>query len=314
MYLDNNWYGDRYILSQYCRTKDKPAFASIQHGHMTIKNYKNNLPYGKRTISATPWLVWNQKIANYSFSKGIRNIIPIGAVFLYLEKILVLKKIKKKGGTLIFPFLSHPEERIRNDYDEIVEYLKKNYKPPYVISISKYDFKRQKKKYKNVSFVSFGFRGDKNYLKKLYIELNKNLNVICVYPGSPLLYSLYLKKKVFLTKSYFLQNLNNKRKKELDETRKTVLNDLAKYGLDINNLNKDSNKDKIKNMMGNKFLKSPSELKNILGWDSVFKISMANFFSKIINLKENLKHGLHYSLLAREGKNYSKKEYFKNNT
>ena len=96
MYLDNNWYGDRYILSQYCRTKDKPAFASIQHGHMTIKNYKNNLPYGKRTISATPWLVWNQKIANYSFSKGIRNIIPIGAVFLYLEKILVLKKIKKK--------------------------------------------------------------------------------------------------------------------------------------------------------------------------------------------------------------------------
>ena len=58
------------------------------------------------------------------------------------------------------------------------------------------------------------------------------------------------------------------------------MNDLAKYGLDINNLNKDSNKDKIKNMMGNKFLKSPSELKNILGWDSVFKISMANFSPK----------------------------------
>ena len=104
------------------------------------------------------------------------------------------------------------------------------------------------------------------------------------------------------------------KKKELDETRKTVLNDLAKYGLDINNLNKDSNKIKIKYMMGNKFMKSPSELKNILGWDSVFKIFMANFFSKIINLKENLKHGLNYGLLAREGKNYSKKEYFKNKT
>ncbi len=314
MYLDNNWYGDRYILSKYCRTKDKSAFASIQHGHMTIKNYKTNSPYGKRTISATPWLVWNEKIANYSFSKGIRNIIPIGAVFLYLEKILVLKKIKKKKGTLIFPFLSHPEELVQNNYDEIVKYLRKNYKPPYVVSVSKYDFKRQKKKYKNVNFVSFGFRGDKNYLKKLYIELNKNLNVICVYPGSPLLYSLYLKKKVFLTKSYFLQNLNNKKKKELDKTRKTVLNDLAKYGLDINNLNKDSNKVKIKYMMGNKFLKSPSELKNILGWNSIFKIFMAKFLSKIINLKENLMHGLDQGLLAREGKNYSTKEYFKNKT
>ena len=53
--------------------------------------------------------------------------------------------------------------------------------------------KGKKKKYKNVSFVSFGFRGDKNYLKKLYIELNKNLNVICVYPGSPSLF-IVLKK------------------------------------------------------------------------------------------------------------------------
>ena len=46
MYLDNNWYGDRYILSKYCKVKDKPAFASIQHGHLTIKNYKSDISLG----------------------------------------------------------------------------------------------------------------------------------------------------------------------------------------------------------------------------------------------------------------------------
>ena len=32
MYSDNNWYGHRFILSEYCGVKDSPCFAIIQHG------------------------------------------------------------------------------------------------------------------------------------------------------------------------------------------------------------------------------------------------------------------------------------------
>ena len=40
MYIDNTWYGARYIFSKYCKVNDKTAFASIQHGHVIV-NEKN---------------------------------------------------------------------------------------------------------------------------------------------------------------------------------------------------------------------------------------------------------------------------------
>ena len=42
MYLDNNWYGNRFILSKYCNTKDTPALASIQHGMLLSKFYESD--------------------------------------------------------------------------------------------------------------------------------------------------------------------------------------------------------------------------------------------------------------------------------
>jgi hypothetical protein len=314
MYLDNNWYGDRFILSKYCKVKDKPAFASIQHGHLTIKNYKSNTPLGTRKLTLTPWLVWNNKISEYAKKKNIKNVIPIGSVLLYLEKnILNSTKIKPKG-TLFFPFLSHPEEKMINDYDKIVSFLKKNFPPPYTISVSLHDLKNINKIYKSVKFCSFGLRGNKNYLKKLYLEIQKHSDIICSYPGSPLMYSMYLKKKIFLSKSYFLKNLSNKKKKQLAYTIKIMLKDLSKYGIDIKNLNNKKNKINIKSMMGNKFIKSPKELRSILGWNSNLKIFMAKIFSKLIDFKEDIRKGFNYSNLVRTGKNYSSSEYKSNTT
>ena len=38
MFIDNNWYGNRHILSKYCNIIDRPALASIQHG-MLLSNF-----------------------------------------------------------------------------------------------------------------------------------------------------------------------------------------------------------------------------------------------------------------------------------
>ena len=102
MYPDNSWYSHRQILLRYCNIfKDFPVFASIQHGHIPIKSrhYRShNIIMGKRKFTFAPALVWNKKQVNFSMSKGVKNIHAIGSPFLYLLKIIKLKK--KNPGEL----------------------------------------------------------------------------------------------------------------------------------------------------------------------------------------------------------------------
>ena len=303
MYIDNGWYGGRNILSRYCNTKETEVLASIQHGHNLI-NEKN---LGKRTLSKTPWLVWNNKISEGCSKRGYSNVIPIGSVFLYLNK-LNSSNIKKPKGTLVFPLLSHPEEESQTNYEKLAIYLKKNFPAPYTISVSVEDLKRidkKIKKIKNLNFLTWGLRGDKKYLDKLINNIKKNQKVVCIYPGSPLIYSLYLKKKVYLLKNYFLYDKKNSKKvKETKKSCKKNLKDFESYGLDIKNLNNKKNIDIAKKMLGEEFIKKPSELIELLGWDKLYKKLLAKILSKIIDLKENFFHGYNYSKNRRIGKDF----------
>lgn len=300
MYIDNGWYGGRYILSKYCKTKEYTAFASVQHGH-NIVNEKN---LGKRTISMTPWLVWNNKISKKCHQNNILNVIPIGSIFIYLDKIYKVK-IKKPKGTLVFPLLSHPEEESKINFKKLIKYLKKNYPPPYTISVSVQDLKfldQNLKRLPNVSFISWGYRGDKKYLFRLKKKIEKSEKIVCAYPGSPLIYSLYLKKKVYLLKNFFLDVQNNSKK--LKETKKNSiknLKDLKSYGLDIKNLNNKKNFIISKNILGEKYVKEPLELIKLLGWDNKYKKVLAIMFSKLIDLKEDFKFGYNFSKKRRLG-------------
>lgn len=97
MYLDNNWYGNRYILSKYCNTKDSPALASIQHG-MLLSNFYESNPilekevFEKRSFSSFfTWLVWNDRLFEKTQRFNIKNVITIGSPIIYLDKILKKK-------------------------------------------------------------------------------------------------------------------------------------------------------------------------------------------------------------------------------
>lgn len=303
MYIDNGWYGGRYILSRYCNTKETEVLASIQHGHSPT-NFKN---LGKRSLSQTPWLVWNNKISESCSRRGYSNVIPIGSVFLYLNK-LNSSNLEKPKGTLVFPLLSHPEEESQTNYNKLIIYLKKNFPAPYTISVSIEDLNRidkKIKKIKNINFISWGFRGDKKYLNKLVKNIKKKQKVVCIYPGSPLIYSLYLKKKVYLLNNYFLYDKKNSKK--IIETKKTCkknLKDFESYGLNIKNLNNKKNIDIAKKMLGEEFIKKPSELKKLLGWDKLYKRLFAKILSKIVDIKQDFIHGYNYSKKRRMGKDF----------
>ena len=100
MFFDNNWYGNRYILSTYCNLKDRPALASIQHGLLPSNWYTNNTletkrRYGQRTFNQIPWLVWNDQIYDTSKKFNATNVYVIGSPIIYLDKIMQKKKIFK---------------------------------------------------------------------------------------------------------------------------------------------------------------------------------------------------------------------------
>ena len=99
MFIDNNWYGNRYILSRYSKVIDKATLASLQHG-MLLSNFtagddlKGKKSYGNRTFEYFPWLVWNDYIYRKAKNFNVNNVHVIGAPIVYLDKIL------KKYGTL----------------------------------------------------------------------------------------------------------------------------------------------------------------------------------------------------------------------
>ncbi len=82
------------------------------------------------------------------------------------------------------------------------------------------------------------------------------------------------------------------------------LNDFKDYGINLGNLNSKKNQKISKQILGEKYLKSPYELKKLLGWDSIYKIIIAKILSLIINIKEDFSNGLNYSKKRRIGRDF----------
>ena len=79
MFIDNNWYGNRFILSRYCKVKDKSALASIQHGLFLTNtfittfddefNLIKSLKSDKIDIRDNEWLIYDVTIFEGNMSK-----------------------------------------------------------------------------------------------------------------------------------------------------------------------------------------------------------------------------------------------------
>ena len=293
MFIDNNWYGNRFIFSRYCKIKDKIALASIQHG---LYLPKENLNFYKRTFQIFPWLVWDKKLKINAEKFNQKKVESVGAPFLYLHNILKKKKIKSKG-TLIIPAKSSFENNEEIDFKKLIQFVKKRYPKPYTILVGYFDLDRVKSirhNYKNCTFTTCGKRGNKFFTDNLYRHISEHKIVTIFYVGTPILYSLFLKKKTFFFFSRFLKNTNNKSKtltlkKHLEKTlreNKDLVNIMKKnYSLNFSNLNTKKNQENAAKALGNDCIKKRDELKRLLGWDSKFKRFIGYFISIIIKLK-----------------------------
>ena len=211
MFIDNRWYGNNYIFSKYCKTFKKKIFGSLQHGlfmiHHFKKSHEKKEKVGKRTFQFIPWFVWSDQIQNRSRLEKSKNVFAIGSPFLYLHFILLKKFFVKSNEVLVIPPKSAFEIDQNIDYQSIINFLKKKkFTKPFKILVGQIDLKKilQSKKKFDCKFVTCGDRNNKFYTFRLYKYLKEASSVVILYPGSPILYSLFLNKKTYYYQNRFL--------------------------------------------------------------------------------------------------------------
>jgi hypothetical protein len=291
MLPDNNWYGHRSILLNYLGLKDRSVFASIMHGWVSQCHYRS---IKKRSSTFFPYLVWNKKVASFFFKKKIKNVIPIGAPFLYLCRTDYIKLAKKNlsnfltAGLIFFPPHSGQDYKRKINHEKFIKKIKKINKGPYTVCLYYYDIKAEIVAiYKNYNFrviCCVKSRTDLNSLYNLYEEISKHKYVVSGELNSPLFYSMYLKKqtRVILDEDELKKNndqissdalfLNKFYKKKYPKLFNSFFPikealKLSKFELGVN------------------CVKSKEELSRILGVNSMLKYFLSIFFSILYDLK-----------------------------
>ncbi|MDA7637784.1 hypothetical protein N8691_03855 [Candidatus Pelagibacter sp.] len=292
MKSDNNWYGHRNIFAEYIGIKNIPCFSTIQHGYLNKITLQKLIKSPK--IKFIPYLSWNLEVKNKFKGLGFNNVYIVGAPFVYLSKILKLKKKKKNKKVLFFPPHNTIDTELHNlKNNDLYEKLSKTYEKKNITVCLYYsDFKKKKivnfykkKGFKVISIVS---RSDDNCLKKLYLEISKNDKIIVCDVTTVLFYSMFLKKKVRVllkgNNEFFFSDTKTKDEKKFILYFKRKYPSLFRAGLDPN-----VGYELACKHLGFHYLKSKEDLKKILGWNSIIKMLIAkciSFYYDVIFSKE----------------------------
>jgi hypothetical protein len=291
MYPDNNWYGHRSVLADYCETKDTNAFASIQHGVLLFYLTKR---LGRRSINLTPFLCWNKNIELWCLRHNYTNVISIGSPFIYLHLMHSKKKIiikKKKRNVILFPSHSNVEENRDFNFNLLIEHIEKRYDPPYTVCFFYKDLNKNNKSLflrKNWKIKCNGNSQNKNFLKNLYQNLIDHNIVVCNEVSSTLFYSLFLEKKTSLVykikkkKIFYISSLP-----KVAFKKEQYIKFMNRYNFLKNSKFIDKRLGKIlaDRVLGLQSIKNKEELKIHLGWNSRIKIFISRLFAFIIDLK-----------------------------
>ena len=286
MFADNDWYGHKKIILEYCKIKKKlPIFGTLQHGYNF--NWKKRIQIFKpsKYFKSAPYYSWNDFLKK---NKKI-NSIPIGAPFIYLD-ILNKKKIYNPKGTLVFPSHSNEEYPQLVNHKNLIIFMKKKFKPPYKVSLFHTDFLNSitRNLYKKNNFQVFcsGHRGNDYFLKNVYRNIANSEFVLFTEFMTPTLYAMFLRKKIAI----FEEDHNGKdfysyTSKDYEYFKKKNKNFFSKIFLNQKEL--DSNYEFSKRELGFKYILKRDKLIKTLNLNK----SSIVLLSRIVKFLYDLKHG-----------------------
>lgn len=288
MYPDNDWYGHKKIILDYCGFKKKiPIYAQLQHGWYSYYD-KNSINLKNFFFDKILYLCWAKNFESFFAKKGI-NIKSIGSPFLYLCKNkLIINKIKKKTkGTLLFPSHSGPELPQHVNHEKIIEIIKKKYSSPYGVCLFYTDLKKRiinLYKKKNFKVYCCGSRANQNFLNNFYNIVSNFKTCIFTELSTATLYCMYLKKECRIHDTDENKNPLNM---YILSRQASAYKNMFLYKYLIKQGRKCKNKlfEIACNELGYESMKTSEELKKILGLRSRFVKFKAFVFSKLYEIK-----------------------------
>jgi hypothetical protein len=227
--------------------------------------------------------VWSKRCEEIIKANGKSNVFAIGAPWLYLEDVYPQSQTKEKDGIIAYPAHSSSWSHMGDTSKEYASYLKDQYGPITVV-LHKYDFANAdtKQKYESAghSVITHGSgtpweKGfDLEFLKKQRDVIAKFAKVVSNSMSTAILYatSLGLTAEIGGPIDYSVTNPDDKASQAGDgktDWAKMLNNNFAQLWKDELGLN---------------CKKSPTELKEILGWSPKPQKSLFFIFKRGIDL------------------------------
>ena len=279
------------MLAEYCGLKDRELLGSIQHGWVNSLNFNSFLV--KRKFN---FYCWNEDLSKYCIDRGFKNIIPIGAPFLYLCK-LNKDLIKNEGsGTIVFPSHSNLEDYQKVNHVGLIDIVESRFEGPFKVHFYYTDFISENYiEYEKRGWEVFSsdIRSSNNFSINLLKNLTNSKTVVSTDISSVFFYALYLNKKAFLVR----KDKDNKdlvfiyRDNSLEFTEYYVKKNIK---LINGEMTLEQQKKLASNELGADFILEPLKLKKLLGFGNPIKDLTSKILCKIIQIKQGkaLKDGI----------------------
>jgi hypothetical protein len=291
--VENRDYGHLHILNEYAKVAfDRPIMGRLQHGWFGLVKeehyYKNNL---------LPTFVWTNTAEKAARNSGWDNFYAIGAPWLYLLKNLDTWGINSSAFSHnrrmideLWVFSLHSTS-MKNDYgvdeNDIKEFINRaidsNAKNKIVL-LTEFDFYKFKQLRMTVpeglTVISFGPRTGSNssfsHLHKVFLLLTNTKKIMVDYVTVLIFYGLTVGCEVSWVKN-----------RAYDLTLSEVLRENQLELLEMmsaDTLKSSSHLEFALTTLGSDALKTPSELRSLLRWNSKKDGPVSRFRNCLVNL------------------------------
>lgn len=179
MIPENDWYGHKRVLAEYCGvSRDRPFFGLFAHGWAPDLGEG----VGHRSMRFAPFFVWNDRLLQQARAQAVPNVRCIGAPFSYLVASSYPRDRPTVGqGTLVIPAHSTDGPPILYDVEEFIRDVQRHMPGPYTVSIYYMDSNTPAvEAYRRAGFrlVSFGRRLQPDFLTNLAREVEAHEAVV----------------------------------------------------------------------------------------------------------------------------------------
>lgn len=293
---DNDWYGHKRVLSDYCGYENKKSvFGYIPHGWEPAWTAE----HGRRRIKQAPLFVWNQRLQEQAQSFGLANVICIGAPYIYAVHMLLGEERPTGLGTIAFPSHSAEGTQIGGEMDSFIREVESKCPPPYTVSVFYQDLQKEVVNlYRDAGWkiVSFGTRADDQFLYRQLKEIARHEHVVGNLLQTALWYGGFLGKSIRLIgdrpKILSISKLHSPESVKRDLDRHLIFEDRFS-GIRGEGLNAAVAQNIAAHELGAEFKRSPKELSQILGWTSPWRTTASIVLRNAYDLRygRNLRRG-----------------------